>query len=92
LLQVEDYVLTHSANGGDAALLERRGDFGCGRFQRLFLPAQPDGFNDISGNALGEAAGDGFDFGEFGHGFEIASQHEQPPGYSPGNSERVARP
>ena len=53
---------------GDAALLQRGDDCRRGRFQRLFLLAEPDGFHDISGDALGQAAGDGFDFGKFGHG------------------------
>ncbi len=67
LLEIEDNVFAHSADGGDAALFERRDDFRRGRFQRLFLLAQPDGFDHVSGDAFGEAAGDGFDFGKFGH-------------------------
>ncbi len=68
LFQIEDDVLAHASDGGDAALCEGRGDFGWGRLQGLFFIAEPNGFDDVSGDALGEAAGYGFDFGEFGHG------------------------
>ena len=67
-LQVEDNVLTYAADGGDTAVFEGCSDFRSRGFQELFFLAQPDGFDNVSGDMLGEAAGDSFDFGEFGHG------------------------
>ena len=68
MFQVEDDVFAHAADGGDSRVFERCGDFCRGGFQGFFFLAEPDGFDDVSGDAFGEAAGDGFDFGEFGHG------------------------
>lgn len=66
-LQIEDDVLAHPADSGDTALLQRGGDFCRRRFERLFLLAQPDRFDSVSGDSLGKTAGDGFNFGEFRH-------------------------
>ena len=66
--QVENDVFAHAADGGDTGVVQGCGDFCCGGFQRFFFWAEPDGFDAVSGDAFGEAAGDGFDFGEFGHG------------------------
>src|SRR3954465_6345664 len=51
----------------DARTLEYLRDLLRRGFQRLGLGADPHGFDHVAGNALIEAAGDGFDFGEFGH-------------------------
>ena len=67
LVQVEDNVLAHAADGDDTAVFKCLRDRGCGGLQGLFFLAEPDGFDDVSGDAFGEAAGDGFDFGEFRH-------------------------
>ncbi len=67
MIQIEDDVLAHPADGQDAAVLERSSNLTRGRFQRLLLLSQPDGFDDVSRHSLGEAAGNGFDFGEFRH-------------------------
>ncbi len=61
--KVKDNVLAHAANGGDASVFEGLGNGRCGRLQRFFLLAEPDRFDHVSGNPLGEAAGNGFDFG-----------------------------
>jgi hypothetical protein len=67
LIQVEDDMFAHAADGGDTAMFKDLRDRGCRGLQGLFFLAEPDGFDDVSGDAFGEAAGDGFDFGEFGH-------------------------
>src|ERR1700678_2204059 len=66
-VEVEHNVLSHAAHGGDAAVLERRGDFRRRRFQRLWFLAEPDRFDDVAGDALVQSAGNGFNFREFGH-------------------------
>ena len=76
--EVEDDVLAHAPYRGDAAVLERGGDFARRRFQRLALPAQPDGFDHIAGDAPCQSAGDGFYFGEFWHVISLQGRAEKP--------------
>ena len=66
-LEIEDDVFAYAADGCVAAVFDGGGDFRARRLERLRLLAEPDGFDDVAGDAGGESAGDGFDFGEFGH-------------------------
>src|SRR6266404_380618 len=93
MIKVEDDVLTHAADGRDAAVFEGRGNCRRGRFQGLFFLAQPDRFDDVSGDSFGEAACNGFDLGEFGHGIDLLTSTKMtprartcavPPGLVPG--------
>jgi hypothetical protein len=60
-------VLAHTPHCGDAAVLERGGDFPRRGLQRLRLLAQPDGIDYIAGDTFSQPAGNGFNFGKFGH-------------------------
>jgi hypothetical protein len=60
-------MFANAANGQNVAVLEGSGDFRRGRFENFWFLAQPDGFDDIAGDPLGKAAGNGFNFREFGH-------------------------
>ncbi len=51
----------------DARVFEDGRDFGGGRFERLGLFAEPDGFDGVARDALVQAAGNGFYLGKFGH-------------------------
>lgn len=66
-LEVENDVFADAANREDAGVFESGGDFRRGGLEDLGLFAEPDGFYYVACYALGEAAGDGFDFREFGH-------------------------
>ena len=48
------------------------------RLQRLRLFAQPYGFDGVAGDPLMQSAGDGFDFGKFGHGSPVYGISKQP--------------
>ena len=60
-------MFAHAPHRQNAAALEDRSNYPRRRLQRLRLPAQPDGFDYLSRHPPGEAAGNGFDFGELGH-------------------------
>ena len=81
-VQIEDDVLAHAADGGDAALFECCGDFARREISAALFLAEPHGFDDVSGDALGEAARNGFYFGEFRHflGTEHIFNHERHEG------------
>jgi hypothetical protein len=68
MIEVKDDVFPHATDFRDAAMLEDRRDLRGWGFQRLLLLPEPHGFDNVPGDAFGEAAGYGFDFGEFGHG------------------------
>jgi hypothetical protein len=69
--QIEHDVLPHTPHCRDAAVLQRGGDFPRRGLQRFRLLAQPDGFDYIPGDTSGQPAGNGFNFGEFGHAVRI---------------------
>ena len=80
-IEIEDDMLPHAADFCDAGLFEDRSDF-CGwRFQWLLLAADPDRFDHVTADTLGQTAGYRFYFREFGHGFNriITTQDAKLP-------------
>lgn len=77
-LEIEDDVLAHSPDGRNVTLFEYRGNLRRRRLERLLLLREPDGLHDVSGNTLGEAAGNAFDFGQFGHRSSIGHYKNNP--------------
>ena len=71
--EVEDDVLAHAIDALDGAASERFGHGGGWRLHRLALAREPYLFDAIACDALVDAVGDGFDFGEFGHRCESSS-------------------
>jgi hypothetical protein len=65
--EIEDDVLAHTTDALDGAAGERFGHGGGRRLHRLALAREPDLFDAVARDALVDAVGDGFDFGEFGH-------------------------
>ena len=68
MIEIEDDVLADAADGGDAAMFECRGNLRRGRFQWLFLLAEPDGLDSVPGDAFRQPSCNGFDFRKFRHG------------------------
>ncbi len=68
MIEIEDDVLAHAADGGDAAMFECCGNLRRGRFQWLFLLAEPDGLDSVPGDAFRQPSCNGFDFRKFRHG------------------------
>ena len=65
--EVEDDVLADAMYEVDAGAGEGFGH-GIGRsLEGLLVATEPDGENSLATDAFVDAAGDGFDFGEFGH-------------------------
>ena len=61
-LEVEDDVLADATYHRDSRVLEDADDLRRLRLEGLRLFAQPNRFDDVAGDALLQAAGDGFDF------------------------------
>ncbi len=52
---------------------------GAGDFRGSGSYASQIGFDEVAGNALVEAAGDGLNFGEFGHALLVYKVRDQGP-------------
>src|SRR5579862_7071312 len=65
--QVKDNMLSHAADVGDAAVLERGRDSKRRGLQRLAFLAKPHRVNHVSGHAAREALRDRLNFREFRH-------------------------
>src|SRR6266850_657488 len=87
--EVNNDVLADALHLVDARTLEDFGDLTGWRFQRLRLGADPDGFDHVSGDALIQAAGDGLDFGEFGHFEAVPSTWYSVPSVNNWDFERA---
>ena len=70
-LQIEHNVLARTVHAHDPLAFKRRRDDASRRFKRLLSRTDPHRFDCVSGNALVEAARNGFDFGKFGHAVRI---------------------
>lgn len=71
--EVKDDVLANAMNPGDAEASESGGDdVGCG-LEGLAGTAARNRENTLAVGAVVDALGDGFDFGEFGHGVDLVS-------------------
>src|ERR1700691_5218709 len=77
-IQIEDDVLADSPHALDPRALQNRSDLLRRRFQRLGLGAEPDRFDDVTRDALVQAAGDGFYLGKFGHKKQCTVICERP--------------
>jgi hypothetical protein len=66
-LEIEHDVLARAVHSQDLLSLERRGNYARRRFERLLSRTDPNRFDGISGDALIQAARNGFDFRKFGH-------------------------
>ena len=72
--QVDDYGFAYAVDAVDAGVGEGFGDgLGWG-FEGLGLVAGPDGADGLAVDALVDAVGYGFDFGEFGHAYAVYGQ------------------
>ena len=69
--QVDDYGLAYAVNAVNAGVGEGFGDGLGWRLEGLGLVAGPDREDGLAGDALMDAIGYGFDFGEFGHAFAV---------------------
>ena len=67
--EVNDDGLAYAVNAVDAGVGEGFGDGFGWRLEGLGFVAGPDGEYGLAGDALVDAVGYGFDFGEFGHAF-----------------------
>src|SRR5580765_4054802 len=74
-LKIKDNVFSHAAHSLHLCAFQGAGDFRGGRLERLWLAAQPDGLNTVTGHALVETVGNCFYFREFRHG--IQSSHDR---------------
>jgi hypothetical protein len=68
LFEVGDDVFADAADVCDASAFEHFGDGAWGGFEWLAAFAYPDGVDRSAGDTLIQAVGDGFYFGELGHG------------------------
>ena len=77
--EVDDDGLAYAVNAVDAGVGEGFGDgLGWG-FEGLGLVAGPDGADGLAVDALVDAVGYGFDFGEFGHAFAVYGRRALTP-------------
>ena len=72
-VEVNHNVLPRPVHPLDAGPFEQPGNCPRGRLERLWLAANPDRFDHVSGNTLGQPTGDGFNFRKFRHGRAVLS-------------------
>ena len=67
-------------------MIERGGDFPRRRLQKFRLLAQPDRFDDVSGDTCGKSSGNGFNFREFWHASSVYSADKEKGGRKKGRA------